>query len=473
MQQSMPAALLKAHVAPFIRYPERLAKRLVLGDVAMFTTAAILSAFVLVRFFHRDLQPLEILISTLASGAIWLAIFAYAGLYRRSFALSWHDELYWVAAVSAIGILPQMLLYTLLPQISTSRLLLLVALPIDIVLISTLRTMLRRSWEKRGELRSRIAFVGEPRDVRTAESRFHFAEKTETLAIATPVWPDATPPVEGAWSRENERWFLLAKSWGADRLVFTRFPARGLLMGLISAAARYRLPIAFATRKTPVDAGEFEFDHVGSEPVLVPVLPPGCGANALVWKRLIDLVFATAGLLVFGPVMLAAAIAVYLESGGPVIYRQERIGRNGTAFEIMKFRSMRKDAESATGAVWAKAGDPRVTRVGKFLRRTSLDELPQIFNVLRGEMSIVGPRPERTPFVERFRQEMERYDERHLVRPGITGWSHVYMERDVDDSAIAERLNYDLFYIEHWSPSMDLSIIFKTGCEFLLHRIAA
>jgi lipopolysaccharide/colanic/teichoic acid biosynthesis glycosyltransferase len=171
--------------------------------------------------------------------------------------------------------------------------------------------------------------------------------------------------------------------------------------------------------------------------------------------------------------MLVVAIAIYLESGGPVLYRQERIGQDGSVFDILKFRSMRKDAESATGAVWAKSNDARVTKVGRFLRRTSLDELPQIFNVLRGQMSIVGPRPERPVFVEHFRDAIDRYDERHLVRPGITGLSHVHMNRDVDQSAIGQRLEYDLFYIEHWSPMMDLSIVFKTGCEFLLHRIAA
>ena len=133
---------------------------------------------------------------------------------------------------------------------------------------------------------------------------------------------------------------------------------------------------------------------------------------------------------------------------------------------------MRVDAESASGPVWATHGESRTTRIGAKLRRFSLDELPQLLNVLRGEMSLVGPRPERPFYVEQFRKMLPRYDERHLVRPGITGWSHIHMERNVDTSAIAERLSYDLFYLEHWSIFMDMLILCKTAAEFLFHSAA-
>jgi exopolysaccharide biosynthesis polyprenyl glycosylphosphotransferase len=426
----------------------------------------------LVRFGHRNIEPGALLASTLASGAIWIAFFAYAGLYRRSLARSWHDEIYWVAAISAIAILPQLLLYTLLPQISTSRLLLLVALPMDIAMVSVMRALLRKSWETRGELRARILFIGAPRDLQVSMNRFGLSAATTTFAIPVQGWPDAFPAFGHLAQTEYDRWFACAKAWGADRLVFTRLPPRRSMKALIATAAQQRIPIAFASRKTITDGGACSIEQVGSESVLVPALPHVCMPDAQAAKRAIDLIFACAGLILFGPVMIAAALAVWIDSGAPIVYRQERIGQAGRAFQILKFRSMRRDAESA-GAVWATSGDTRVTRIGKFLRRTSIDELPQIFNVLRGEMSIVGPRPERSFFVERFRQQLERYDERHLVRPGITGWSHVYMQRDADQSVLAERLAYDLFYIEHWSPTMDLSIILKTGCEFLLHRIAA
>ncbi len=133
---------------------------------------------------------------------------------------------------------------------------------------------------------------------------------------------------------------------------------------------------------------------------------------------------------------------------------------------------MRADAEQQSGAVWAKTDDPRKTRIGAFLRRFSIDELPQIFNVLRGDMSLVGPRPERPVFVDLFRTTLPGYDERHLVRPGITGWSHVHMRRNVDTSAAGERLRYDLQYLQSWSPYLDVAICFQTLCEFLFHRAA-
>jgi lipopolysaccharide/colanic/teichoic acid biosynthesis glycosyltransferase len=133
---------------------------------------------------------------------------------------------------------------------------------------------------------------------------------------------------------------------------------------------------------------------------------------------------------------------------------------------------MRPDAEAASGPVWARTGEERKTRLGALLRRVSLDELPQLLNVVRGEMSIVGPRPERPFYVEQFRKMLPRYDERHLVRPGITGWSHIHMKRNVDTSAIGERLSYDLFYLEHWSVFMDILIVYKTGAEFLFHSAA-
>ncbi|MGZ5701806.1 MAG: sugar transferase, partial [Burkholderiales bacterium] len=164
------------------------------------------------------------------------------------------------------------------------------------------------------------------------------------------------------------------------------------------------------------------------------------------------------------------AIAVYLESDGPILYRQERVGMDGKRFKMLKFRSMCLDAESDVGAVWVRENDDRRTRVGAVLRRLSFDELPQLFNVLRGDMSLVGPRPERPVFVESFRRILPRYDERHLVRPGITGWSQIHMRRLLQTSDVAEKLEYDLRYVEQWSIVLDVSVVFKTAVEFLFHR---
>jgi Undecaprenyl-phosphate glucose phosphotransferase len=187
-------------------------------------------------------------------------------------------------------------------------------------------------------------------------------------------------------------------------------------------------------------------------------------------KRGFDLVVATAALIVFSPVMLIVAIAIKLGDRGPVFYRQERMGLDGKPFDIFKFRSMRVGAEKDTGAKWAEKDDPRRTRVGRFIRETSLDELPQFFNVLLGDMSVVGPRPERPQFVEQFRAEFPHYMLRHKVRAGMTGWAQVHGWRG--NTSIRIRIEHDLYYIENWSLLLDLKILFMTVIHGLKHENA-
>ena len=187
-------------------------------------------------------------------------------------------------------------------------------------------------------------------------------------------------------------------------------------------------------------------------------------------KRTLDIVLAVLGLLVLGPVMLLVAIAVRITSPGPALYRQERVGQNGRSFTVVKFRSMRTDAEAKTGAVWSQQNDPRVTRVGRLLRRTRLDEVPQLWNVLRGEMSFVGPRPERPHFVASLMEQIPFYGQRHALRPGLTGWAQVRHQygSTVDDAM--QKLQYDLYYIKHLSIAFDLFIIIETVKTVLVRR---
>ncbi len=183
------------------------------------------------------------------------------------------------------------------------------------------------------------------------------------------------------------------------------------------------------------------------------------GADRIV-KRTFDLVLSALALLVLAPVLLVLALAVKLTSRGPVFYRQERVGRDGREFDMLKFRTMRTDAEQASGPVWAQEDDPRVTPLGRALRRWSLDELPQFWNVLRGDMSLVGPRPERQVFVEQFSEQMPRYFERHRVKSGLTGWAQVNGLRG--NTSIEDRTLFDLHYVENWSVWLDLRILLMT-----------
>jgi len=196
---------------------------------------------------------------------------------------------------------------------------------------------------------------------------------------------------------------------------------------------------------------------------------PLYGWNRLL-KRVFDIVVGAAALVVLSPIMLAIAAGIKLTSRGPVLYRQERMGLDGRRFSMLKFRSMVPDAEAATGPRWAVPDDPRRTGFGAFLRRVSLDELPQLFNVLRGEMSLVGPRPERPSFVEDFRRRVPRYMLRHKVKAGITGWAQINGWRG--NTSIEKRIEYDLYYIERWSLGFDIKILLQTLWLGFRHRNA-
>ena len=187
-------------------------------------------------------------------------------------------------------------------------------------------------------------------------------------------------------------------------------------------------------------------------------------------KRGFDLLVAAGALLLFSPVMIMVAVAIWLEDRGPIFYRQVRMGLDGKSFDIFKFRSMRPAAEAEGGARWAERDDPRRTRVGRLIRAWSLDELPQLFNVLLGDMSVVGPRPERPQFVEQFRAEFPHYMLRHKVRAGITGWAQVHGWRG--NTSIRMRIEHDLYYIENWSLMLDLKILFMTVLHGLRHENA-
>lgn len=177
-------------------------------------------------------------------------------------------------------------------------------------------------------------------------------------------------------------------------------------------------------------------------------------------KRAVDICGALVGIVLFSPIMLVVATLIKLTSPGPIIFKQERVGLHNKPFMMYKFRSMVQQTEANEKKGWTVPGDPRVTRVGRFIRKTSIDEFPQFFNVLAGQMSLIGPRPERTQFVEMFKEEIPRYMIKHQVRPGMTGWAQVNGLRG--DTSIYERVKYDIWYIENWTMSLDVKILFLT-----------
>lgn len=187
-------------------------------------------------------------------------------------------------------------------------------------------------------------------------------------------------------------------------------------------------------------------------------------------KRIVDIFGASVALILFSPIMLLTTILIKLTSRGPLIYKQERVGRHNKTFQMYKFRSMEVQAPSKEKQAWTVKDDPRVTAVGKIIRRTSIDELPQLINILKGDMSLVGPRPERPFFVEKFREEIPRYMVKHQVRPGLTGWAQINGYRG--DTSIRKRIEYDLYYIENWTMGLDFKIIFLTFFKGFINKNA-
>ncbi len=208
-------------------------------------------------------------------------------------------------------------------------------------------------------------------------------------------------------------------------------------------------------------------DHIGSIPIM-RIRNPNLHGPARIGKRVFDILSSGAALVVLSPVLAAATLAVRLEGGPGVIFRQTRVGRDGREFELLKFRSMRPANEAESQTQWNVASDNRIGPVGKFLRRTSIDELPQLWNIFRGDMTVVGPRPERPHFVEQFSNQFDRYAHRHRVQVGLTGFAQVSGLKG--DTSIADRCRYDNFYIENWSLWLDIKIIIRTFRAVVLYR---
>ena len=241
------------------------------------------------------------------------------------------------------------------------------------------------------------------------------------------------------------------------------------LLGLIDVIADTRAEIKILPGLLDIMASGVVADDIDGIPLVGVRRSRLVGAN-LVVKRVFDLVLSVLLLIPGIPLMAIIAIAIRLDSPGPAVYRQERVGKDGRAFTAYKFRSMMQDAEADTGPVFTSRADPRITKVGRFLRRTSFDEVPQVLNVLRGEMSLVGPRPERPHFVAQFEQEVAGYAQRHEVRPGITGWAQLNDLRQ--DTSIEQRTIYDTYYVDNWSLTFDLKILVTTFIRVFGHRNA-
>ncbi len=443
---------------------------LIAADVTLFLVATYLAGLFVKQFWMPSLLMRQLAVPGVLTAALSVLVFGQLGLYRGSFAMSVRDEFYHAVVALALASAPLLLFFSLFPLVSTSRVVVLVSLVFAIVLVGSARGIAHRVRDVLTLARPRrIAVIGDATRLEYAEDSLRSLPNARVFRIAVPsvdnlyaISPDAVV---------SQPWFAHAVAWGCDTLIFTEILAPSLMPYVLAAAERYGMRIAFAPPRIQVHAYDLTIETIGKQALIVAHPLKATQPASRLGKRLFDLAVSLLAIVLFAPVMALVAAAISLEDGQPVLYRQERVGRDGKTFQILKFRSMRLDAEK-DGAKLATSGDLRCTRVGKFIRRTSLDELPQLFNVLRGDMAIVGPRPERPVFVRQFEQRIPRYAERHLVPPGITGWAQVYGKRVLGVDDVPDKLRADLFYVENWSLFMDLAVCMKTAAEVLFHKAA-
>lgn len=322
-----------------------------------------------------------------------------------------------------------------------------------ILLRSTLQQMRAKGWNQR-----HLVMIGDGRLSEGVERRLRLRPE---LGFHCSGWVRVSGESSGlkCLGEIKDLAKIMAQAQPDVIIIALRNQEGALLDQLLHALGEYNVSVRIVPDVTHYAVLGFEVEEFEGLPVIAINESPLHGWNRIL-KRLSDIVYALTALLVFAVPMAVITLLIKLGSRGPVLYSQERMGLDGRIFKMWKFRSMRIDAESKSGAVWAKENDPRVTWIGAILRKTSLDELPQLFNVLMGEMSCVGPRPERPVFVQQFKSQIPGYMLRHKVKAGMTGWAQINGFRG--NTSLEGRIQFDLYYISNWSVGFDLKIMFMT-----------
>ena len=402
------------------------------------------------------------LVSSWVVMLVWVVLFRALHMYGARRNASRVDELYHVAGGVSLGMLVVLTGAFFYRGFSYSRLVFVLIWATSIILLGVSRVALihyERHLHRRGRRLLNAAIVGSSKWgehlIRNVDRRpglgFQFVGHVGSSAFLRERLPslgefEDLPRIVGA----GQVWtFFLAPD---DAEMPKLFPLLNECSGL--NVDFYLVPNLLEIMTSRVRVEELE-----GIPVL-KIKDVAMTGWSHIFKRAFDICLSSIALLLLWPVFIVISLAILMDSRGTVFYGQERVGMDGREFRLLKFRTMSMDAESKTGPVWAVKGDPRVTRVGRVLRKTSLDELPQLWNVLGGDMSLVGPRPERQYFVERFRARVPKYLERHRVKSGMTGWAQVHGLRG--NAPIEERTRCDLYYVENWSLMLDIRILLMT-----------
>ncbi len=416
------------------------------------------------------MAPRMVLEGALFSLPFWWAILFLSGAYRPHWDMSWADELRLVMRPVTTGFIVLFFgAFLIAPSTSVGRWIIIFYYALLILFLFASRgvaRLLERRLSRRGRLYRKALVVG------TGEQAVTLAENLRNnpalgYRIVGFVEADGVGEMERAVPDEAILGGVadleeLISGHGVDELLVTiasnfHEDILSLLLPAAVTGARVKaVPDLF-----DVVAGHVHSTQIMGQP-LMSIMAERLSYGQKLLKVFMDYGISIVTILAGMPLWIIVAAAIRLDSRGPVFYRQERVGLGGKVFRIYKFRSMVQDAESKSGPVWAGRNDPRVTRVGKLLRRTRLDEVPQLLNVLAGDMSVVGPRPERPAFVEDLRKVFPFYAKRLTVKPGLTGWAQVKLEYDTDLDSVADKLKFDFFYIENRSIYLDIEILART-----------
>ncbi|MDE1948760.1 MAG: TIGR03013 family PEP-CTERM/XrtA system glycosyltransferase [Burkholderiales bacterium] len=445
----------------FSLYRHRLTLASLVFDLTLFVLLILAMLVVLGSPFDQVLPAAGPHVLSLAAGVAVLG--TASGMYAKTIRPTLAQSLARAVLMLAVALPLTYLLMYLLPGEVTNKTSVRVLVLVSMTAV-VLRRALLRHWGTKAGARTRVLIFGTGAAAATVGSTLVAADPEVEIVgyVLGPNEKDPAVPVSAILPGDMPL-TLAASSLAVDEIVVAlterragSMPLRQLLDCKLLGIKVYDLATHFEKR-----LGQIRVDYVNAGWLIF-----GDGFNQgtlrTAVKRVFDIVFAALLAVLSAPIMLVTALAIKLDSAGPVLYTQERVGLDGKSFMVTKFRSMRTDAERDGKPRWASAGDDRVTRVGRLIRKLRIDELPQLFNVLRGDMSLVGPRPERPYFVEQLTRDIPFFAARHSVKPGVTGWAQVRYKygETVEDSQ--EKLQYDLYYVKNHSLFLDLVVLFET-----------
>lgn len=407
----------------------------------------------------------------------YVLLYFYCNVYGPKRTVKRRNELANIIKANTIGLaIYIVVLYLFIREINYSRSMMFIFYVLNITITSFFRILLRktlRTMRKRGYNLKHVLVVGYSR---AAESYIDRLQWNPQWGYSVMGVLDDTVPVDTPYKgvrvkgRIEELQGILEENKLDEIAIALSLKDYGRLEEIVNTCEKSGVHTKFIPDyNSVIPTSPYTEDLMGLPVINIRYVPLSNTGN-MVLKRIMDIVGSLFGIIITSPIMLISAIGVKLSGPGPVIFKQERVGLHNEPFYMYKFRSMRQQSEEDEKKAWTVKDDPRVTRIGRFLRRTSLDELPQLFNILKGDMSLVGPRPERTQFVEKFKEEIPRYMVKHQVRPGLTGWAQVNGYRG--DTSIRKRIEHDIYYIENWTIGFDIKIILLTFLTGFINKNA-